>query len=126
MAERRKRILLVDDSRTALMMTALLLRGGPFELLTAENGRVAIEKAQQAAPDLVLLDVVMPVMDGFEVVKHLRQEERTRNLPVVMLTTRGESDNVEQGFRLGCTDYLTKPVNGPELLAKINAVLGVS
>jgi len=126
MEERRKKVLLVDDSRTALMMTTLLLRGGPFELLTAENGRVAIEKAQREAPDLVLLDVVMPEMDGFEVVKHLRQEERTRDLPVVMLTTRGESDNVEQGFRLGCTDYLTKPVNGPELLAKINTLLGVS
>jgi DNA-binding response OmpR family regulator len=116
----RKKILIVDDSRTALMMTAMLLSKASFDLITAANGEEGIAKAVAERPDIILLDVVMPGLTGFDVCRRLRADERTRSTPIIMLTTRGEQDNVETGFVAGCSEYMTKPVNGPELLAKIS------
>ncbi len=120
----RKKILIVDDSRTALMMTAMLLAKEPFELITAGGGEEGIRKALAERPDVILLDVIMPGLGGFDVCRRLRAEEATRSTPIIMLTTRGEQDNVEEGFLAGCSDYLTKPVNGPELVAKIRDLVG--
>jgi DNA-binding response OmpR family regulator len=115
----RKRILVVDDSKTAQMMTALIVSKGSFEVLTASDGEEGVEKALSERPDLILMDVMMPKMDGFEACRKLRTLEETRDIPVIIITTRGEADNVEVGFGSGCTDYVTKPVNSVELLAKI-------
>lgn len=121
---RRKKILIVDDSRTALMMTRMLLAKGPFDLVTAQSGEEGIAKALSERPDLVILDVVMPRLSGFDVLQRLRGEEATRHTPIIMLTTRGEQDNVESGYSLGCNEYLTKPVNGAELSAKVRDLIG--
>ena len=120
----RKKILLVDDSNTILMMERMILTKGPYELVTASNGEEAIAKAATERPDLILMDVIMPKMDGFEACRRIRQNEGTRNTPIIMVTTRGEAQNVETGFDSGCNDYVTKPINGPELLSKLRNLLG--
>lgn len=119
----RKKILLVDDSSTTLMMEKMILSKGVFDVITATNGEEAVEKAIQERPDLILLDIVMPVMDGFEACRKLREDEETSETPIIMVTTRGEVQNIEQGYALGCDDYVTKPINGLELMTKIKSLL---
>ena len=119
-----KKILLVDDSPTVLLMERLLLQDGPYELLSATSGQEAVETALSVHPELILMDVVMPGMDGFEVCRRLRSEEATRATPIILVTTRGGSDSVERGYESGCSDYVTKPFDGNELRAKIESFLG--
>ena len=119
-----KKILLVDDSATTLFMEKMLLEGGPFDLITAQDGREAVDMALAESPDLILLDVVMPNMDGFEACKALRSNEATSATPIIMVTTRGEESHMETGFAAGCNDYVTKPINGTELLTKVRNLLG--
>jgi DNA-binding response OmpR family regulator len=119
----RKKILLVDDSGTILMMEKMILAREPYELLTAKDGREAIAKVAAERPDLILLDVVMPDLTGFDVLRKLRAQDETRSTPVIMVTTRGEGNNVEAGYAGGCNDYVTKPIDSTELLAKIRNCL---
>lgn len=119
----RKKILLVDDSATTLMMEQMVLRGQAYQIVTARNGREAVAVAASERPDLILLDVVMPEMNGFEACRRIRQQEITQSVPIIMVTTKGEEQNVETGFESGCSDYITKPINGAELLTKIRSYL---
>lgn len=119
-----KKILLVDDSNTILMVERMMLMKGPYEVVTASDGLEAIAKAGSEQPDLILMDVVMPNMDGFEAVRQIRSHEATRSIPVIMVTTRSEAVNVENGFESGCNDYVVKPINGTELLSKLRSYLG--
>ena len=120
----RKKILLVDDADTILMMERMILGKGSYEFVTAKDGEEAIAKAETEKPDLILLDVIMPKLDGFSVCRQLRHTEATRETPIIMVTTRGERLNMEQGFESGCTDYVAKPINGLELLLKVKRYLG--
>lgn len=120
----RKKILLVDDSTTVLLMERMILSSSAYDVLTARDGQEGVEKATAERPDLILMDVVMPRMDGFEAVRLLRQQDDTRAIPVIMVTTRGELANVEQGYESGCNEYVTKPINGLELLEKVRSCLG--
>jgi len=120
----RKKILLVDDSRTALFMETMILKKGPYDIVTANDGSEGVERALSERPDLILMDVVMPKMTGFEALRELRQRDATKDIPVIMVTTRGEGENVETGFASGCSDYLTKPIDGLALLAKVRDHLG--
>jgi DNA-binding response OmpR family regulator len=115
----KKKILVVDDSKTALFMVTTTLRKAPYQVITAGDGQEAVEVATAERPDLILMDVIMPRMTGFEACRELRRREETRFIPVILVTTRGESDNIESGFDSGCSDYVTKPINGQELLAKV-------
>jgi CheY-like chemotaxis protein len=120
-----KKILIVDDSDVILMMERMILqKTGMYELVSAKCGREAIEKAETEKPDLILLDVVMPGMSGFEVCQELRTIASTKDIPIIIVTTRGEADNVENGYASGCNDYVTKPIDGGELLAKLESILG--
>jgi len=120
-----KKILVVDDSRTALLMEREILeKRAAYQCVTAVDGQEAVEKAQQERPDLVLMDVVMPRMNGFEACKIMRQHPTTREIPIVLVTTRGEETYMEAGFQSGCNDYVTKPVDGAELLALVQSYLG--
>jgi len=119
----RKKILIVDDSSTALMMEQMILSKEPYKIVTAANGRDAVAKALAERPDLILMDVVMPEMNGFEACEELRRQEVTKATPIIIVTTRGEGENVETGFRSGCSDYITKPVNRLELLTKLRSYL---
>jgi len=118
-----KKILIVDDSKTALMMQSMILRRDNYEVITASDGEEGVAKALAEKPDLILLDVVMPKMSGFDVLTRLRSEEATRETPILLVTTRGETTNVQAGYDAGCSDYLTKPVDGTELLAKLKRFL---
>jgi DNA-binding response OmpR family regulator len=120
----RKKILLVDDSSTVLLMERMILSKNEYEVVTAKDGQEGVEKAVSEKPDLILMDVVMPRVDGFEACRRLREREETRGIPVIMVTTRGELASVESGYSAGCTDYVTKPINGLELLAKVRSCLG--
>jgi DNA-binding response OmpR family regulator len=107
------------------MMTTMALKATPYAVTTASDGEEALAKALADPPDLIVMDVVMPKLDGFEACRQLRRHEATRAIPIILLTTRGESANVQVGFDAGCTEYLTKPVNVTELVARIKAHLGV-
>jgi PleD family two-component response regulator len=117
-----KKILLVDDSATTLAMESMILQG-KYELCKARDGEAAIALALAEKPDLILLDVIMPKLDGFSTCARLRQHEETRETPIIMVTTRGEETNLERGYSVGCTDYVTKPINAIELLTKVRNYL---
>ena len=118
------KILLVDDSNTTLLMEQVLFdRYTKYNLVTARDGQEAIQKALAEEPDLILMDVIMPKMDGFDACREMRKLEKLRRVPIILVTSRGEPANVEIGFASGCNDYLTKPINGRELLEMVNAYL---
>jgi DNA-binding response OmpR family regulator len=105
------------------MMSEMILKDGPFKILTASDGAQAVDVAVSEQPDLILMDVCMPNKDGFEALKEIRTREETQAIPVIMVTTRGEAENIELGYETGCNDYVTKPVNGQELVSKINNLI---
>jgi CheY-like chemotaxis protein len=120
-----KKVLLVDDSTTTLMMEQMIVsRRTRYQCVTASNGVEAVSKADEENPDLVLMDVVMPHMNGFEACRKMRQMEKTRNTPIILVTTRGEESYVEAGFQSGCNDYITKPINSNELVTLLASYLG--
>ncbi|HEX5746508.1 MAG TPA: response regulator [Archangium sp.] len=119
----RKKILLVDDSSTVLLLHRMMLAHCGYELVTARDGQEALDKASTERPDLIFLDVLMPRMDGFQTCRALRARAETRDVPIILVTTRGEPHYVRQGFESGCTDYITKPFDGEELLAKVRGHL---
>ncbi len=121
-----KKILLVDDAKTVLMMEQMILNQPEFRLLCAENGTQAIEIALTEAPDLILLDVIMPDMTGIEVCAHLRNQSATKETPIIMVTTRSEVEYVSKAREAGCTDYVTKPLDGAELLRKVRGLLSTA
>jgi DNA-binding response OmpR family regulator len=119
----RKKILLVDDSPTAILWQRLILEDDPYDILVANDGEECLRVASAERPDLVLLDVVMPRMNGFETLRALRADVTLRGLPVLMVTTRSEMPNVMEGFESGCNEYITKPVDRTELLTKVRSYL---
>jgi CheY-like chemotaxis protein len=120
-----KKVLLVDDSTTTLMMEQMILtQRTPYQCVTAKDGLDAITSAVSETPDLVLMDVVMPRMNGFEACKRMRQENSLRETPIILVTTRGEEEYVEAGFQSGCNDYITKPINSRELVTLLHSYLG--
>jgi len=118
------KILLVDDSATVPMMERMILATERFQIVTASNGEEAQERARSEQPDLILMDVVMPRVNGIQACKALRQDPSTKHIPIILVTTRGEAETMEQGYESGCNDYVTKPVNSAELLTKIRNLLG--
>lgn len=120
-----KKVLLVDDSSTTLMMEEMILKQStPYECVTAKDGLDAISRAVVENPDLVLMDVVMPRLNGFEACKRMRQENSLKNTPIILVTTRGEEEYVEAGFQSGCNDFITKPINSFELVTLLHGYLG--
>lgn len=114
------RILAVDDDRNNLKMLAFLLGEEGYEVITADNGRTALALLDSRHPDLVILDVMMPQMDGLEVCKRIRQ---TMDIPIIILSAKGETSDKVLGLELGADDYLPKPFEPSELLARVKAVL---
>ncbi len=115
-----KTILIVDDKESALRLLADYLNAKGFRTVTASNGREALFVARHEKPDLVLLDIMMPEMDGYEFMRHFRKE---RDTPVIMLTAKLEETDKVIGLELGADDYVTKPFGMAELVARIRAVL---
>ena len=119
----QRKILLVDDSETILMMEQMILQKESYEIVMARDGQEGIAKAVETKPDLILMDVVMPKMNGFEAIKRLRQREETKSVPIVMVTTQAEMESMEAGYVSGCNDYVVKPIDRLELLAKVKNLL---
>jgi DNA-binding response OmpR family regulator len=119
----RKKILVVDDSNTVILMVKTVLTNARYDVIVARDGEEALQKVAEVTPDLILLDVVMPKLGGFEACKRLRARKELEQTPIIMLTTRGEADNREQGYAAGCSDYMTKPFNGLELAERVRSFL---
>jgi CheY-like chemotaxis protein len=119
----RKRILLVDDTVTVTAIERIMLGDG-YEYTEARNGDEAFSRALDEQPDLILMDLNMPVVDGIAGLRTLKAEPRTQNIPVVIVTTRDEADAVEDCRRLGCADFLTKPIDRARLRATVERLVG--
>jgi len=117
------RILVVDDEIESVKLIGLMLQRRGYEIVAARSGAQALEKAQAEKPDLVILDVMMPDMDGYEVCRRLRSDPATAAIPVIMFTAKTMVEDKLAGFQAGADDYLTKPVHPEELASRIEAVL---
>ena len=119
----KKRILIVEDARTIVMLEKMMLAAYNYEIETAPNGLEGLEQAKSIKPDLILADIMMPEMDGIEMCRRIKSDPETKAIPVVMVTTKGETDKVEQAFLAGCNDYVTKPIDKVELTSKVKKYL---
>jgi len=118
-------ILVVDDEPNARSLLRLILVRAGFEVLVAQDGFEALKEVEEKIPDAMILDIMMPGIDGFEVCEKLRSNEKTATLPIIMLSARADPESVNKGLRVGATKYLTKPVT-PELLTKqVREVLSI-
>lgn len=118
-----QRILVVDDNRHIRMLAGAMLRSAGYEVLEAENGARGIERAVAEHPDLVLLDVVMPELDGFETLRFLKARPETRAIPVIMVTTEMTPESRKRGLDGGAEGYLGKPFKSAGLLVEIRRLL---
>lgn len=118
------RVLIVDDEPNILLSLEFLMQQSGLEVATAADGEQALLRIQEATPDLVLLDISLPGMSGFDLLEQLRHNPATRKLPVVMLTAHGREVEKEKGMALGADDYITKPFSTRTLLQRVQALLG--
>lgn len=116
-------VLIVDDSPTELHLYQSILEKNGFETLLADSGEEGIRAAQSSSPDCILMDVVMPGMNGFQATRKLTQDPRTAKIPVIMVTTKDQETDKIWGMRQGAVDYLVKPVPTKDLVEKIQSVM---
>jgi DNA-binding response OmpR family regulator len=117
----RKTLLLVEDETSILFSVQRILElSGDYEVITAANGKTAVEKLAQVIPDLIISDIAMPEMDGIEFCKHVRKSESTRSIPFIFLTAKKE--RILEGIQTGSDDYIVKPFKVDELLVKIKSI----
>jgi two-component system alkaline phosphatase synthesis response regulator PhoP len=119
----KKNILVVDDERDLLDLIEYNLQKEGFDVLKAEDGQEGIEAARKHQPDLILLDIMMPKMDGLEVVERIRDDSQLKRIPVIFLTARGDEKTEVEGLDKGGDDYITKPISTTKLISRIKAVL---
>lgn len=120
MVERKKlRILIVDDNLNNLQLLGKILTDNGYEVIVATSGAQALKNIEKKDPDLILLDIMMPDMDGFEVCKRLKANDITKHIPVIFITAKKETDDIVKGFEVGAIDYITKPFNTMELLVRV-------
>ena len=116
-------ILIVDDSPTEAHVLKGMLEKNGHQTFTAENGTEGIERAKELKPDVILMDVVMPGLNGFQATRQLTRDAATSSIPVIIVTTKDQETDRVWGMRQGAKDYITKPVSEADLLAKINSVM---
>jgi DNA-binding response OmpR family regulator len=119
----RQQILIVDDEIGALTLIGIMLERGGFEVLKARDAYAALDIVGQATPDLIILDVMMPGMDGIELCRRLRQDSSTAEVPILILSVRGDAESVERGMSAGANDYLSKPILHHDLVTKVRSIL---
>ena len=117
-----QKILLVDDSKTELFYLSEMLVKRGYAVRTAENGEEALRRLQEEKPDLILMDVVMPGQNGFQLTRAITRDTRYANVPVIMCTSKNQETDKVWGMRQGASDYLVKPVKAEDLIAKIKAL----
>jgi two-component system, OmpR family, alkaline phosphatase synthesis response regulator PhoP len=116
-------ILVAEDQQHVRKLITYKLENNGYEVITAENGAEALVKIREIIPTLVLLDVMMPLMTGFEVLAALKQDERTKNIPVLLVTAQSKEEEILRGLELGAEDYITKPFSPNELAARVKKAL---
>ncbi|MGD9496112.1 MAG: response regulator transcription factor [Armatimonadota bacterium] len=117
-----KKILVVDDERHIVRLVEVNLARAGYEVDTAYDGIEALEKVKSGHPDMIVLDVMMPRMDGFEVLKRLQADPETQDIPVIMLTAKAQDADIFRGWSSGVSSYLTKPFNPRELLTFVERI----
>ncbi len=116
-------ILVVDDSPTEIHIFKKILEKQGYKIVVAKDGQEGVDMAKQTRPDLILMDVVMPVLNGFQATRQLKKNEDTADIPVIMVTTKDQKTDINWGMRQGANEYLVKPVAPAELLQKIRMLL---
>ncbi len=119
------KILIIDDSRLITQFGKSILTGKGLEVLTAESGEMGLELAVQEQPDLILLDVILPGMDGYQICEQLKKTDKSKDIPVIMLTSKAEPADKIKGLVLGAVDYVAKPFDAGELIARVNTHLRI-
>ena len=119
----KEKILIVEDEKDILKMLDYNLKKEGFRTIDANDGKEALDLAKKEFPELILLDLMLPVLDGFDVCKELKRERKTANIPIIMLTAKTQETDKIIGLELGADDYVTKPFSPKELIARIKAVL---
>lgn len=118
------KILVADDEPDVLFMTAFSLRTvGGFEVIEARNGLEAVEKAREHEPDVIILDIKMPRMNGYDACRRLKEIDSLQGVPVIFLSAKGQRQEIEEGLSLGAADYILKPFAPEDLIAKIRDIL---
>ena len=120
------RILIVDDSPTEIHVLQTMLEKHGFEILTADSGEAGVEAAKSEKPDLVLMDVVMPGMNGFQATRQISKNPDTSSIPIIIVTTKDQKTDRMWGMKQGAKDYVTKPAEEADLVEKIRNELGIS
>jgi DNA-binding response OmpR family regulator len=119
-----KKILVVDDETELLKALSIRLNTSGYEVITASDGQEGLEKAKSLNPDLIVLDILMPKMDGYEVCRMLKFDEKYKSIPVIMLTAKAQDIDKAMGKKVGADDYITKPFETQDLVDKIKKYLG--
>lgn len=124
MTKSKIKILIVEDERTLLEMYKIKFENENFEVFLADNGETGIEIAKNDKPDLIMLDIMMPKMDGFAALKELKDDAKTKKIPVIMLTNLGQEEDLEKGKKFGAADYIIKANSTPaQVVDKVRKVL---
>ncbi len=118
------RVLVADDDENLLAIVSYRLERSGYAVIAANDGEEAVRLAVEQRPDLAVLDVMMPKLDGYEVTRRLRRHEETSRMPVILLTARAQEADVARGFEAGADDYVRKPFSPQELRARVQAILG--
>lgn len=124
MAAEKRKVLLADDEEDIKLVIQMYLETSGYEVVTAYDGLDAIEKAKETKPDLILMDIMMPVIDGIEVTRQIKSLEETKHIPVVMLTAAAQSAMVERAMKAGASDYISKPFEPENLKNIVDQILG--
>ena len=118
-----KKILIADDRSEVVELVKVTLEGEGYRTIDASDGREALEKIRKEKPDLILLDIIMPKMDGFEVLSEAKEDLQTKDIPIIMLTAKGQKLDEDKCRRLGAADYIIKPFSPSHLLRKIEEIM---
>ncbi|TET64384.1 response regulator [Candidatus Aerophobetes bacterium] len=118
-----KKILIADDRSEVVELVKVTLEGEGYRTIDASDGREALEKIRKEKPDLILLDIVMPKMNGFEDLREVKKDPKTKEIPIIMLTAKGQKSDQEKGKELGATGYIIKPFSPSALLERIEEIL---
>lgn len=119
------KILVVDDEVYILHILDFILGAESYDVVTASNGEQALQKVREEKPDLVILDIMMPKLDGYETCRMIKKDPATKNTPVILLTAKGREVDQKLGREVGASDYMTKPFSPSKLIERVQAILGV-
>ena len=119
------KVLVVDDEVYILHILDFILGAESYDVVTATNGEQALQKVREEKPDLVILDIMMPKLDGYETCRMIKNDPATKNIPVILLTAKGREVDQKLGREVGANDYMTKPFSPSKLIERVQAILGV-